>query len=193
MSFLAGNSPGSSSRPILLIGEPALREPARAVAPEEINSERVQRVIDDLIETMRAAKGAGLAATQIGEPLAICVIEVDHNPRYPYKPQIPLTVLINPVWTPMSDEQFMNNEGCLSVPGMRGDVARFTQIRLGAFDRAGTYREDTVQGLSAGTYQHECDHLDGVLFIDRVTDPTSLCTWESFDRYGPRGVPRPRR
>jgi peptide deformylase len=153
------------------------------VDPADIASEEIQSIIDDLICTMRAANGAGLAATQIGVALQICVIEVGDNPRYPYKPQIPLTVLVNPRWTNVTDELFVNNEGCLSVPGMRGDVERFTEIRVHALDRDAKAMDFTVVGLSAGTYQHECDHLDGVLFVDRLTDRTTLSTWENFEAF----------
>jgi peptide deformylase len=168
---------------ILHLGEPDLRRRADPVDPDDIASNAIQDIIDDLITTMRAAGGAGLAATQIGETVRICVIEVDNNPRYPYKPPIPLTVLVNPTWARLTDERFVNNEGCLSVPGLRGDVERFTQIRVNALDRAGAEIDLTVRGLSAGTYQHECDHLDGTLFIDKLEDPASLSTWENFDRY----------
>jgi peptide deformylase len=183
MSFPLCNDGVRRARRILHLGEPELRRKADPVDPDEIPSARVQDLIEDLIVTMRAAGGAGLAATQIGEPLRICVIEVDNNPRYPYKPPIPLTVLVNPVVTPLTEERFVNNEGCLSVPGLRGDVERLTQIRVQALDRCGSQVDLTVRGLSAGTYQHECDHLDGMLFVDKLVDPTSLATWENFDRY----------
>lgn len=183
MSFPRCNTGARPPRRILHLGDPELRRVAEPVDPAEIASSRVQELIDDLIVTMRAAGGAGLAATQIGEPVRICVIEVDDNPRYPYKPPIPLTVLVNPTVTGLSDERFVNNEGCLSVPGLRGDVERLTQIRVNALDRSGSNVVMTVRGLSAGTYQHECDHLDGTLFVDKLADPTSLATWENFDRY----------
>jgi peptide deformylase len=183
MSFPGCNASGRPPRRILHLGEPELRRRADPVDPTDIPSTRVQEVIEDLIVTMRAAGGAGLAATQIGEPVRICVIEVDNNPRYPYKPPIPLTVLVNPTVTGLNEERFVNNEGCLSVPGLRGDVERLTQIRVQALDRSGSTVDLTVRGLSAGTYQHECDHLDGMLFVDKLVDPTSLATWENFDRY----------
>jgi len=183
MSFPVGNSSRGSQRAILSIGEPVLRRVARAVELDELAGAQMQQLIDDVIETMRVANGAGLAAPQIGESVRVCAIEVNSNPRYPYKPNIPLTVLVNPTWTQLTEELFVNNEGCLSVPGIRGDVARFSHIRVEALDRSGGRLDFTVGGLSAGTYQHECDHLDGVLFVDRVTDPTSLCTWDNFERY----------
>jgi peptide deformylase len=168
---------------VLQIGDPRLRRPAHPVDPAALAGADVQNVIDDLIATMRAANGAGLAATQIGVDLRICVIEVDHNSRYPYKPQIPLTILVNPTITPLTDEWFVNNEGCLSVPSLRGAVNRFTEIRVTACDRVGADLDFTVRGLSAGTFQHECDHLDGVLFLDRITDPSTLTTWNNFERF----------
>jgi peptide deformylase len=170
-------------RTILQIGDPRLRLVADEVVPDQVRSDPVQSLIDDLIDTMRGAHGAGLAASQIGVARRVCVIEVDHNPRYPYKPDIPLTILVNPVLTMLSDERFVNNEGCLSVPGLRGDVSRGTAIRVKALDRHGLPVDAVVRGLSAGTFQHECDHLDGRLFVDRVTDPTSLTTWDNFVRY----------
>lgn len=183
MSFSGGNDRTRSPRRILHLGEPQLRRRADPVDPSDIPSAGIQRIIDDLITTMRAAGGAGLAATQIGETVRICVIEVDNNPRYPYKPSIPLTVLVNPTWVGLTDERFVNNEGCLSVPGLRGDVARLTQIRVNGLDRNGEEIDLTVRGLSAGTYQHECDHLDGMLFVDKLEDPASLSTWDNFERY----------
>ncbi len=183
MSFPGGNGNTRAPRRILHLGEPQLRQRAEPVAPDDIPRAEVQHIIDDLITTMRSAGGAGLAATQIGETVRICVIEVDNNPRYPYKPPIPLTVLVNPTWVGLTEELFVNNEGCLSVPGLRGDVARLTQIRVHALDRNGAELDLTVRGLSAGTYQHECDHLDGMLFVDKLEDPASLSTWENFERY----------
>jgi peptide deformylase len=171
-------------RTILQVGDPRLRRPAQPVDPATIGTDDVQGVIDDLVATMRAANGAGLAATQIGVDLRICVIEVDHNPRYPYKPPIPLTILVNPLITPLTDEQFANYEGCLSVPGLRGMVNRLTEIRVTAnAGRSGAPLDFTVCGLTAGTFQHECDHLDGLLFLDRMADPATLTTLDNFERY----------
>ena len=163
-------------RHILHIGHPVLREHARPVDPAD-----VQVLIDDLIDTMRAANGAGLAANQIGEPVQVCVIEVRAgNPRYPYKPEIPLTVLVNPEIEALTTETFANYEGCLSVPGLRGVVDRAVEVRVRAVGRDGAPNDAIVRGLSAGTFQHETDHLCGTLFIDRVTDTRTLCTWEEF-------------
>jgi peptide deformylase len=170
-------------RPIVTLGDPVLRRPARDVSPEELASSAVQELIDDLIDTMRAAHGAGLAAPQIGDGRRIAVIEVDHNPRYPYKPSIPLTVVVNPVITPVDDERYRSNEGCLSVPDLRGDVERYVRVRVEHLDRNGDRHDDVKVGLTAGTFQHECAHLDGVLFVDRVHDPTTFSTWAQFDRF----------
>lgn len=169
--------------PIATVGHPELRIRAAEVTREELASAEVQTFIDDLIETMRAANGAGLAATQVLRHQRICAIEVNDNPRYPYKPKIPLTILVNPVITPLDDDLFANMEGCLSVPGIRGEVRRHTRIRLQAWDREGNDIDREIRGLSAGTFQHEIDHLDGLLFLDRVTDPRTLTTWDSFDRF----------
>jgi len=170
-------------RKIATIGHPVLRQPVQRVTTEELRSEAFQRLIDDLIETMRDASGAGIAAPQIYEPVSLCAIEVNNNPRYPYKPAIPLTILVNPVVTPTTDEQFDNYEGCLSVPNLRGLVPRFTQAHVSALDRHGNSLEFDVKGLSAGTFQHEVDHLQGKIFVDRVRDTTSLTTWTDFERY----------
>jgi len=172
-----------SVRPIATIGHPILRERAREVSPAELASPAVQGLIDDMIETMRAAAGAGLAAPQVHEGLRIAVIEVDHNPRYPYKPPIPLTVIVNPVIEPLDDELVELNEGCLSVPDLRGDLRRHVSIRVRSLDRAGRAVDEVRRGLTAGTFQHEVDHLDGILFVDRVEDPRTLTTWEQFDRF----------
>jgi peptide deformylase len=170
-------------RKIAQIGHPVLRQRAREVSREELASPATQQFIDDLIETMRDANGAGLAAIQVYEPIRICAIEVRDNPRYPYKPPIPLTVLVNPVLTPLDDERFANYEGCLSVPNLRGVVERAVHVRVTAWDRHGQPIDEVVHGLKAATYQHEVDHLDATLFVDRVTDPSTLATWTEFERY----------
>jgi peptide deformylase len=173
-----------SRREILEIGHPVLRERARELAPDELRSEALQRLLDDMIETMRAANGAGLAANQVGETVRVAVVEVrEGNPRYPYKPPIPLTVIVNPVIEPLDEEIEQINEGCLSVPNLRGDVPRHVNIRLRYLDREGAEHEEVRRGLTAGTFQHELDHLDGTLFVDRVSDPRTLTTWAQFERF----------
>ena len=173
-----------SRREIVEIGHPALRARAREVTPEELGSEAVQGLIDDMIETMRAADGAGLAANQVAQPVRIAVVEVrPGNPRYPYKPPVPLTVIVNPVIEPLDDEVELINEGCLSVPNLRGEVPRHVNIRLRYTDREGVEHDEVRRGLTAGTFQHELDHLDGTLFVDRVGDPRTLTTWDQFERF----------
>ena len=126
-----------SRREIVEIGHPVLRERARELTPEELRSGGVQRLIDDMIETMRAANGAGLAANQVGETVRVAVVEVrPGNLRYPYKPPIPLTVIVNPVIEPLDDEIEQINEGCLSVPNLRGEVPRHVNVRLRYTDQA---------------------------------------------------------
>ena len=165
-------------RPILQIGNPTLREVAPPISPDEITSEPVVTLIDDLIETMRDANGAGLAAPQIDARSRIVVMEVTHNPRYPYKPPLPLTVAINPVIELLDDEMVTINEGCLSVP-LRGNVSRHVNVLVRYFDRHGNPHDEIKRGLTAGTWQHEVDHLDGILITDRA-DPASLSTWAEF-------------
>src|ERR1700749_1067768 len=113
-------------RKIATIGNPVLRASARELSRGELARARLQQLIPDMIDTMRDASGAGIAANQVGEPVRVCVIEVDKNPRYPYKPDWPLTVLINPRIEARTDETFLNYEGCLSVPNLRGQVPRLT-------------------------------------------------------------------
>ena len=170
-------------RKIATLGHPVLREVARAVSREELASAKVQTFIDDLVETMHDANGAGLAANQVYEPVRICAIEVRNNPRYPYKPNFPLTILVNPEVVPTTEDTFLNYEGCLSVPNLRGEVRRFTGVRVLAWDRHGKSIELDVKGLTAGTFQHEVDHLDGKVFLDRVEDTRSLATWADFERH----------
>lgn len=168
-------------RPILSIGHPVLRDVAAAVPVEDILGAATQTLIEDLIDTMRDANGAGLAANQIGEPLRVVVMEVGDNLRYPYKPLLPLTVAINPIITALDEEMVEINEGCLSVP-LRGDVQRNVNIRVEYVDRAGVSHSEIKRGLTAGTWQHEVDHLDGVLITDRAA-PASLATWAEFEAH----------
>ena len=171
-------------REILEIGHPTLAARADEVEVDAIGTPEVQGWVDDLIDTMRAANGAGIAANQVGIPYRLFTVEVHgHNPRYPYKPPIPLTVLINPGIELLSDETFENYEGCLSVPNLRGAVTRYLEISVSGYDRDGARRSFEVRGYSAGTFQHENDHLDGVLFPHRVTDPGTFCSWSTFSAF----------
>jgi peptide deformylase len=170
--------------PIVSVGDPVLRARARDISAEELRTPEVQGFIDDMIETMRAASGAGLAANQVGDPRRIAVVEVrEGNPRYPYKPPIPLTVMVNPTLEPVGDETAEIYEGCLSVPDLRGAVERWVTVRVRYLDRDGVEHVEERRGLTAGTFQHEVDHLEGVLFLDHVRDPRTFTTWEEFDRH----------
>ncbi len=172
-----------SVREVVQIGDPVLREASRDVAPGEISSSEIQQLIDDLIDTKRATHGAGIAANQVGEAVRVAIVEVEEgNPRYPYKPPVPLTVMINPVLEPLGDEVVEINEGCLSVPDLRGSLLRQLTVRVRYLDREGLEHEEVRRGLTAGTFQHEIDHLNGTLFVDRA-DPRTFATWQQFDRH----------
>ena len=165
---------------IVEIGHPVLWENAREITADELHGDKVQTFIDDLIATKRAANGAGIAANQVNNTWRIYVVEVVDNPRYPYKPECPLTVMVNPKITFLTEERFDNYEGCLSIPNLRGVVPRCPEIRVEGLDRHGNVVDQVVKGVTAGTFQHEQDHLDGILFTDRVIDTKTLCTWDEF-------------
>lgn len=170
-------------RPIRQIGDPVLRRPTEPVDPVSIGGVEIQGLIDDLIDTMADANGSGIAANQVGVSLAVCIIGVTDNPRYPYKPPIPLTVLVNPEIRLLDEEQWLNNEGCLSVP-LRGDLPRYMNIEVSALDRTGAPFSQVYRGLSAGTVQHEVDHLKGRLIVDRMEDSVTMATWDNFAAHG---------
>ena len=181
-------------RKIAQMGEPVLRKKAAAVLLSEIGSTFIQTLIDDMIETMHDADGAGLAAPQIYESLQVCVIEVDRNPRYPQFESIPLTVLLNPIVTPLVgvgeggllslEDSFQMYEGCLSVPGMRGQVTRPRKVRVQALDRAGNPLDFVWESFRAVVVQHETDHLLGTLYVDRA-DPKTLAFQREYERHVP--------
>jgi peptide deformylase len=166
------------------LGHPILREEARPLTTSEIRSPETQRFIDDLVETMREYDGAGLAANQVHTPKQICVIEVLGNPRYPEAPSIPLTVVINPTVTPLTEEMEEGWEGCLSVPDMRGRVPRFTTVRLECQDRDGGTVDLVAKEFFARVIQHETDHLKGIVYVDRMRDLSSLSFIAEWQRYG---------
>jgi peptide deformylase len=165
------------------LGHPVLRQPARPLKVEEIRAPDTQRFIDDMIETMREYDGAGLAANQVHTLKQVCVIEVLGNPRYPEAPHIPLTVLINPVVTPLTDEMEEGWEGCLSVPDMRGRVPRFAEVRLECLDRDGQKVDLVAKEFFARVIQHETDHLKGIVYVDRMRDLSSLSHIAEWQRY----------
>jgi peptide deformylase len=156
-------------RDILKMGDPRLLRMAQPVV--EFDSDDLHLLITDMLDTMRAANGAGLAAPQIGVDLQLVIFgSNDFNPRYPDRPRVPPTVLINPVITPIGDEEESDWEGCLSVPGLRGVVPRWAHIRYTGFDQYGDPIDRTVSGFHARVVQHECDHLWGKLYPMRVRD-----------------------
>ncbi len=165
------------------LGHPVLRQKALPVPLGDIRLSETQRLIDDMVETMREYNGAGLAAPQVHVLKQICVIEVNENPRYPEAPSIPLTVLVNPVLTPMTEEMEDGWEGCLSVPDMRGMVPRLTSVRLDAFDREGRQIEGEAKEFFARVIQHETDHLHGMVYLDRMRDFSTLTHLAEWNKY----------
>ena len=160
-----------TTRPILKMGDPRLLRVARPVT--EFGTPALLRLLQDMQETMTAAHGAGLAAPQIGEDLQVVIFGTDApNPRYPDAPIVPRTILVNPVITPVGDEEEEGWEGCLSVPGLRGVVPRWRRIRYTGFDPEGRPIDREAEGFHARVVQHECDHLQGVLYPMRVRDFT---------------------
>ncbi len=179
-------------RKIARLGEPILRHRASTIPLETLVSAPFQQLVDDMIETMRDADGAGLAAPQVYEGLRVCVVEVKENPRYPGLPPIPLTVFVNPELStepgreaPLPEGHAVAlYEGCLSVPGLRGLVRRPRKAKVRALDRHGKPFERQWEGVGAAVIQHELDHLDGILFIDRC-DSTTLTFLKEYERYVP--------
>lgn len=154
-------------RPVLKMGEPLLKQVA---APVQRFDAQLAALVADMNDTMRALNGAGLAAPQIGAGLRVVIFEVTSNPRYPEVAPIPYTVLVNPELTLIGEEQEEGWEGCLSVPGLRGLVPRFSKLHYRGFDIAGAAIERTVEGFHARVVQHEVDHLDGILYPQRILD-----------------------
>jgi len=157
-------------RPVLRMGDPRLLSVARPV--ERFGTPQLAELLADMRDTMAQLNGAGLAAPQIGVDLRVVIFGVRGNPRYPDAEEVPDTVLINPVITPLSEELEEGWEGCLSVPGMRGVVPRIRHLRYTGYDEQGRAFERVVQGFHARVVQHECDHLDGILYPMRIRDFT---------------------
>jgi peptide deformylase len=155
-------------REVLRMGDPRLLETSRPVSA--FGTAELRALIADMRDTMAHLNGAGLAAPQIGAPLRVVIFGVAGNPRYPDAEEVPDTVLINPVVTPIGEEMEEGWEGCLSVPGMRGVVPRFARVRYRGFDESGMPIDRSVQGFHARVVQHECDHLDGILYPMRIRD-----------------------
>ena len=159
-------------REVLRMGHPVLRQRAEPVEP---GSRELKELVQDMKETMAALNGAGLAAPQIGISKRVVIFGVEQNPRYPDAEPVPYTELINPVLIPLGDEMEEGWEGCLSVPGLRGVVPRYARLRYSGVDPQGRRIEREAEGFHARVVQHECDHLDGILYPMRVED---------FSRFG---------
>ncbi len=169
--------------PVIKMGHPNLRKTAQPISTDQIQTPEYQQLIDNLITTMRAEDGAGIAAPQVDVLARIFVMEVDNNPRYPDKPSFPLLVAINPEIKPIGEEQLDSWEGCLSIPNIRGNLKRWAQVKITGYDRFGNFFEKELSDFASVVAQHELDHLNGVLFIDRMTDMKTLCFREEFERF----------
>ncbi|HWU77685.1 MAG TPA: peptide deformylase [Rhodanobacter sp.] len=157
-------------REILKMGDPRLLRVAPQVPASMFGSSELDTLIADMFETMHAADGVGLAAPQIGVDLQLVIFGFEHSERYPDAPEVPQTILLNPVITPLSQDMEEGWEGCLSVPGLRGAVSRYSLIRYEGVDPKGQRIERTAEGFHARVVQHECDHLIGRLYPSRITD-----------------------
>jgi peptide deformylase len=171
------------------MGHPVLRARARAVDPSDIRSPRIQKLIDDMLETMREYQGVGLAAPQVHESVRIFVAGFSPAPgdEDDDHERVPLMALINPELTPVGDDVVEDWEGCLSIPEVRGRVPRARHIVVQAFDRRGKRTELRASGFTARVIQHETDHLDGILFLDRMKSFQTLTFLEEFGRYWSAG------
>jgi len=164
-------------RPIVRLGHPALRTPARPIPPGLLADPAFQALIDDMVETMHEARGVGLAAPQIGEEIQLFVYQAAGPP------EIPLRVVVNPLITPQARELVYDWEGCLSIPDLRGLVPRHSAVRVQGMDRLGQPLDYVVHGFEARIVQHEYDHLNGVVFLDRMRDLRSLAFFDEWEDY----------
>ncbi len=155
-------------KPVLKMGEPLLLQAAKPV--DRFDTPELHALIEDMQDTMAALNGAGLAAPQIGVSLQVVIFGFEKNQRYPDADEVPFTVLLNPQLTPLSEEKEDGWEGCLSVPGMRGVVPRYAHLRYQGVDHYGKSIDRTVSGFHARVVQHECDHLQGILYPMRIRD-----------------------
>jgi peptide deformylase len=165
------------------LGHPVLRRIAAPLTAQELASPEIQKLIDDMIETMKEYDGVGLAADQVHESKQIAVLEVADNPRYPQKASVPLAVLINPKVIPLTEETEEDWEGCLSIPDLRGKVPRIKSIRVQALARDGTELDFVANDFHARVIQHEWDHLNGKVYLDRMRDLSTLSFLTEFGRF----------
>ena len=176
-------------RRIVRMGDPRLRQIAEPIT--EFDTPQLHALVADMFDTMAAERGAGLAAPQIGVGLRVVVFgfeeNVEENPNYPERPPVPITVLVNPEIEPLGEAMDEGWEGCLSVPGLRGLVPRYTHIRYTGFDQYGRRIDRTVEGFHARVAQHECDHLDGILYPQRMRDMSTFGFVEELSVSGALG------
>ena len=165
------------------LGHPAIRTPAQAIDPAMIKSPEFQRLLDDMVDTMREYSGVGLAAPQVHLSIQVAVLEVSHHPRYPDMPQVPLTYLINPQVTVLDASTLDDWEGCLSIPEMRGIVPRYMQLRVVALGRQAEQLDFAAGDFHARVIQHETDHLKGEVYLDRMPDMRALGFLQEWQRY----------
>ncbi len=167
---------------VLRMGHPILQQKAEKIS--KFDTPELQRLIADMRETMLACEGAGIAAPQVGISQQVVMFGFEHNLRYPEVPPIPLTILINPQIEPFGEAREVGWEGCLSVPGLRGLVSRYRHIHYTAFDLEGNLIERTVEGFHARVVQHECDHLQGILYPQRIEQPDKFGFIEELTESG---------
>ena len=165
------------------LGHPVLRKVTGDISVKQLKTPAMQKFIDDMVETMKEYDGVGLAANQVFTSQQVAVLEVADNPRYPNKAKVALTVLVNPKITPLSDEMEEDWEGCLSIPDLRGRVPRYKSIRVQALDRHGKKLDFVAKNFHARVIQHEYDHLNGKLYLDRMGDFTTLTFLQEYARY----------
>jgi len=165
------------------LGHPVLRTITATIAAKELKTTGMQKFIDDMVETMKEYDGVGLAADQVFTSKQLAVLEVADNPRYPNKGKVPLTVLVNPKITPLSDEMEEDWEGCLSIPDLRGRVPRYKRIHVAALDRNGNKLDFVAKDFHARVIQHEFDHLNGKVYLDRMRNFSTLTFLQEFGRY----------
>ena len=171
---------------LIHLGNPVLRQKSQLIPPPEIKSPGFQKFIDDLIDTMHAAEGEGIAAVQVGVPKAVFVVEVKSNKRYPKEAGIPLQVFINPEVQLLKTGEEIDWEGCLSVPGLRGQVPRAKSLKIKALDRAGQPVSLEVNGFFARVIQHEWGHLQGRVYLDAMKGLETLTFLDEFARFWDR-------
>jgi len=167
------------------LGHPAIRARAQSVDPEKINSPEFQRLLDDMVDTMREYNGVGLAAPQVHLPLRLAMLEVEHHPRHPDMPSVPLTFLINPEVEILERGMVDDWEGCLSIPEMRGLVPRYRRLRVTTLGRHGEALDFVASDFHARVVQHETDHLNGEVYLDRMPNMRSLAYLAEWQRFAP--------